>query len=374
MMTSTTDGEVDGIIGDGQVRFLPKPTIPPEDIYSLPIRMDRLEEVLVLGAGTSSSIPHIACLTEEHSSTSTPCLVCLDGAGRVERTAKYKMLHGGPPSRLPSRNRRTNPSSLLRYRHSDGTLHSILLDCGKSFYSRMDCMVAGGVRVLDGVILTHGHADAILGLDDLRHWAGAHPRIQESVSVYCDSDTFEVIKAIFPYLVDPQRATGGGEVSAIKFVVFERGTSFMVGEMEVLSVPVYHGEYSDGKPYYANGFVIEGLTYLSDISGIPKRSLNLLLERTSANQILVIDCLFEDWHYKSHYGLVQARQLIKKLSPKVSILVGMAHTIDYYRLQTNLDRDAGIASESNDGSIGKLNYVDGRILVGFDGLLLKMQS
>ncbi|PJF19487.1 hypothetical protein PSACC_00214 [Paramicrosporidium saccamoebae] len=354
-------------MGRTEVIIRPMEGIPDIDIVDIPTStMGVVEELLLVGAGTSSSVPSVACLAMDSDAA---CKVCLDAAGRLERSAEYTRKHGGPPAHLTgaTRNRRTNPSAVLRYRHSDGTLHSILIDCGKTFYTNTERMLRAGVRVLDGVLLTHGHADAILGLDDLRHWAGHFPSIQETVNVYCDADTFEVVKKAFPYLVDRRLATGGGEVPALMFHTIESGVLATIGELEVMPVRLLHGCHSDGKDYFANGFRVGGLSYFSDISGVPKESQQLVMG--SPTEVLIVDCLLENKSYLSHYCWPQTEPFIKELDPKTSVLVGMSHRIDYYGFQHRLDKERGI--EITDGVIGKLKYIPGRVLVGFDGMLLR---
>lgn len=64
-----------------------------------------------------------------------------------------------------------------------------------------------GIRELDGVILTHGHADACYGMDALRQWTlGAS--IQPSIDVYLNAETMDTVRITFPFLVDSRHATG----------------------------------------------------------------------------------------------------------------------------------------------------------------------
>jgi phosphoribosyl 1,2-cyclic phosphodiesterase len=108
-----------------------------------------LLDFIFAGTGTSGRIPEITCLT----ATSPDCRVCISG---LDATSK---------------NRRRNTSGFLRYLHSDGSVRNILIDCGKSFYeSALHICVKHKIRKIDAVLLTHGHVDAILGIDDLRQW------------------------------------------------------------------------------------------------------------------------------------------------------------------------------------------------------------
>lgn len=64
-----------------------------------------------------------------------------------------------------------------------------------------------GIRELDAVILTHGHADACYGMDALRQWTlgGA---VQKHIDIYLSSETMDTIQTTFPFLVDVRNATG----------------------------------------------------------------------------------------------------------------------------------------------------------------------
>lgn len=64
-----------------------------------------------------------------------------------------------------------------------------------------------GIRELDAVILTHGHADACYGMDALRQWTlgGA---VQKHIDIFLSSETMDTIATTFPFLVDARNATG----------------------------------------------------------------------------------------------------------------------------------------------------------------------
>mmetsp|Transcript_32715 Transcript_32715/g.82520 ORF Transcript_32715/g.82520 Transcript_32715/m.82520 type:complete len:89 (-) Transcript_32715:648-914(-) len=50
-----------------------------------------------------------------------------------------------------------------------------MVDCGKTMRDAALRHLAGhGVRAIDALLLTHAHADAILGLDDVRDFTEQH--------------------------------------------------------------------------------------------------------------------------------------------------------------------------------------------------------
>ncbi|KAI8915875.1 beta-lactamase-like protein [Gorgonomyces haynaldii] len=140
-----------------------------------------------------------------------------------------------------NKNRRRNTSGLLRV-EIDGVLKNILIDCGKTFYeSAMTWFTEYNIRRLDGVLLTHGHADAIMGMDDLRQFTIGKQPVQDVVPIYLNQETLDVVSRAFPYLYNRQQATGGGEVAKLEFNLIEHGKPFNVSGIDI--VPF------DGKPH-----------------------------------------------------------------------------------------------------------------------------
>jgi ribonuclease BN (tRNA processing enzyme) len=169
-------------------------------------------ELIILGSGTSGCVPNISCLIDSN------CKVCLSCSS---------------PN---SKNRRRNTSALLRIT-KDNETKTILIDCGKTFYSScIDYFPQFGITTIDGVLLTHGHADAVFGIDDLRGWTlkrSGQPGLQDTIKVYCDSPTFDVVKRSFPYTVDKREATGSGEVPSIQYNIIDPNKIFTVAGIDI---------------------------------------------------------------------------------------------------------------------------------------------
>ncbi|KAJ2864444.1 hypothetical protein GGH94_002896 [Coemansia aciculifera] len=115
--------------------------------------VSRVREVIFLGSGTSACIPVVPCITSNYEK----CKAC-----------KISLTPEG------SKNRRRNTSLLVRIDHADGRERNIVIDCGKTFLeSATEVFVKHDVKSIDAVLLTHGHADAMFGLDDLRQWTSS---------------------------------------------------------------------------------------------------------------------------------------------------------------------------------------------------------
>lgn len=102
--------------------------------------------------------------------------------------------------------------------------------------SALDIFPRYGIREIDALILSHGHADAVLGLDDLRAWTSGGT-LQESVPVYLNEETFAVVSRAFPYLVSKANATGGGEVASFQFTVIKGNENFEVAGLDITPLP-----------------------------------------------------------------------------------------------------------------------------------------
>src|SRR5215470_12258432 len=117
-------------------------------------------QLTVLGSGTSMGVPSLGC----------HCRVC---------TSK------------DPRDNRLRPSLLL----SRGG-QNVVIDTTPDF--RQQAMRVGLDR-LDAILLTHGHADHVLGFDDIRPF---NIRQRAALAVYSNEETFRIIRRIFAYVFD----------------------------------------------------------------------------------------------------------------------------------------------------------------------------
>lgn len=218
-----------------------------------------------LGTGTSAALPVGPCLAgvskpsrdvgeflkfyDEHSATdaspstwlgynpkgewpaSVPCHSC--------RAAVDRQVQDG------WKNRRGNPSLVI----SRGG-KNLLVDVGKTFREQsVRFFPRWGIKSIDAVLITHGHADAYNGLDDLREWCN---RQGAAIPIFLTQTTFETVAASFPYLVDKTKASGGGDLPSLNFRIIKDDEELEVCGIHVQALPVEHGKYftpaPEGKP------------------------------------------------------------------------------------------------------------------------------
>ncbi|KAF3783122.1 putative hydrolase [Nymphaea thermarum] len=222
---------------------------------------DELSEIIFMGTGTSEGIPRVSCLTDPLKT----CPVC---SKAMEPNNK---------------NRRLNTSILIRYSNSSGN-RNILIDVGKFFYhSALRWFPQFGLRNIDAVIITHSHADAIGGLDDLRDWTN---NVQASIPIYVAKRDFEVTP-----------------------------------------LPVWHG-----KGYRSLGFRFGNICYISDVSEIPEETYLLLKDC----EILIMDALRPDRSSATHFGLPRALDEVRRIRPRRTFFTGMMHLMDHDKVNEDL--------------------------------------
>ncbi|HTH13131.1 MAG TPA: MBL fold metallo-hydrolase [Spirochaetia bacterium] len=224
------------------------------------------------GTGTSTGVPMVGC----------DCAVCRSS---------------------DPRNRRRRASVLLE---TDG--HHWLIDAGPDF--RIQALEAR-LGDLDGVFLTHAHADHILGLDDLRPLSW-----KKTVPVWADARTTSHVRAAFPYFFEE----GDGKTSRprLDFREIRPDVPIEVPGLRVRPVPVHHGDAT------ILGFRVGRLAYLTDCNGIPATSLPLLEDL----DILILGALRPRPH-PTHFSLDEAVAMAAKVGARRTYFTHFSHEVDH---------------------------------------------
>jgi phosphoribosyl 1,2-cyclic phosphate phosphodiesterase len=230
--------------------------------------------ITFLGTGTSHGVPMIGC----------GCATCR--------------------SQDP-RDRRSRPSVFIE--PDDGG--AILIDAGPDLRAQA---IAHDIVRVDAIVFTHGHADHILGLDDVRRY---NHLMKRPMACYADSRTVQDIKRLFAYVFDPATPRGGG---LPQIDLFEIYGPFSLGRQEVIPVPVMHGD----RPIL--GFRLRDFAYLTDCSEIPEGSWPLL----EGLDVLVLDALRERPH-PTHFSLSEAVEVAQRAGARRTYFTHMCHDLPH---------------------------------------------
>ncbi|KAF5757090.1 putative metallo-beta-lactamase, ribonuclease Z/Hydroxyacylglutathione hydrolase [Helianthus annuus] len=274
--------------------------------------------LIFLGSGCSSAVPNAMCLINP---SDPPCKVCFQSLST-------------PPERNP--NYRCNTSLLIDYCPSGGEHKYILIDVGKTFREQvLRWFTFHKIPQIDSIVLTHEHADAVLGLDDIRAVQPFSPVNEiEPTPIFLNQHAMDSLKVKFPYLVQKKLKAGQEvrRVAQLEWKVIENDckSSFVASGLELVPLPVMHGE-----DYVCLGFLFgknSKVAYISDISRFIEET-ELRISKREGNQLdlLILDTLYRNNSHNTHFCFPQTLEAIKRLEPKRAYLIGMTHEFDHHR-------------------------------------------
>lgn len=93
--------------------------------------------------------------------------------------------------------------------------------------------------------------------------------IESDIPIYCTATTYDEIKSIFAYLVSKNACSGGGNLPAFRWHVFNEHEPLEMFGVRIVPLPVHHGWYftTPPKPLISLGFLIDSsLLWMTDIS------------------------------------------------------------------------------------------------------------
>jgi phosphoribosyl 1,2-cyclic phosphate phosphodiesterase len=215
------------------------------------------------------------------------------------------------------KDKRTRPSVLLSYGG-----HNVLIDTTPDF--RYQAMRARLDR-LDAVLYTHGHADHILGLDDIRPY---NLKQRGVVPVYASGATLKILRRTFAYIFD----TAPTDSSIPRIELHEISGTFSLYGLDFLPIPAKHG------PTDVLGFRFGNAAYLTDFSTIPGSSKAQLQGLDN----FILDAL-RDVPHPMHSTVAQSLKLIEELKPKHAWFTHICHDLGHEQTNARLPENVRLA-------------------------------
>jgi phosphoribosyl 1,2-cyclic phosphate phosphodiesterase len=251
----------------------------------------------VLGSGTSAGVPTIGCR----------CPVCT--------------------SEDP-RDNRLRPSVLLRFNG-----RAIVIDTTPDFRQQA---LRSGLERLDAVLLTHAHADHIMGLDDTRPF---NFRQKGEIPVYGSGETIAIVERVFAYIFSATSPESW--VPKLRTHAFDPDQPLDLFGQSIRPVRLMHGK---GTVF---GFRIGDLAYLTDHSEIPEESLQVL----EGLDVLFLDALRHKPH-PTHSTVERSLKYVEQLKPRRAFFTHISHDLPHERTESMLPEAVHLAYDGLELEIG----------------------
>jgi len=214
---------------------------------------------------------------------------------------------------LDPRNRRFRSSALITA--GDGT--RLLIDPGPDIRAQL---LAAGVARLDGVLVTHSHADHVLGLDEMR---AVNRVIGRELPLFATAETLESLRMRFDYCFLPP--TRGFYRPCLAAETVAPGDMLTIGGLRLTIFEQDHHVMT------TLGLRVGDFAYCTDVVRLPQGSLAAL----AGIDTWVVDC-FQRQPHPVHAHLGQVLDWVTRLRPRRTILTHMSNGLDHEALAAEL--------------------------------------
>jgi len=230
--------------------------------------------LVLLGTGTSFGVPQIGCR----------CRTCASADPRDRRTRTAALLESGGRRLLID----TPPELRLQ-------------------------LVAAGVDRVDAVLYTHGHADHVHGIDDLR---ALSVRQGAGLPAYGSAATMTDLAAKFPYIFDPAvpPMPGTSRPELVAHVLEPDRETDLAG-FPVLPLRLPHGGQQ-----WVFGYRVGLAAYLTDVKEVPDGALR----RLRGLDVLVLNALLPHPH-PLHLSIPEAVAAAQAIGARRTYLTHLTH-------------------------------------------------
>ncbi|HEY6443230.1 MAG TPA: MBL fold metallo-hydrolase [Candidatus Acidoferrales bacterium] len=242
-------------------------------------------QLTVLGSGTSMGVPTLGC----------HCAVC--------------------ESKDPH-DQRTRPSVLLSYGE-----RNVVIDTTPDFRHQA---IRARIDHLNAVIYTHGHADHVMGLDDIRPF---NLKLKGPVPIYAAAETLATLRRQFSYIFE---ADAGSWVPLVD--LHEIDGPFNLFGTNFVPIPAIHGSQA------VLGFRFGKAAYLTDFSSVPDSSKALLRGLDD----FILDALRYVPH-PAHSNVEQSLALVEELRPKRAWFTHICHDLGHEQANARLPENVRLA-------------------------------
>jgi len=226
-------------------------------------------KITILGSGTSSGVPVIAC----------DCHVCQSTNSKDKRLRSSIMIsHQG-------------------YNH--------VIDAGPDFRQQM---LTNNVQSLSSIIFTHEHKDHIAGLDDVRAF---NYKESKHMEIYCTANVETALRREFHYVFSDEKYPG---LPLLNINRIDTDKFILPGGIVLQPIEFMHYKMP------VKAFRVGEFTYVTDAKTITDEEK----EKIKGTKVLIVNALHLKEHI-SHFNLSEALAFIREINPKTAYLTHISH-------------------------------------------------
>ena len=189
---------------------------------------------------------------------------------------------------------------------------------------RLQCF-ANHIEMIDAVIITHTHADHLMGLDDIRSIC---VRTGKPMPVYTLPQYQQDIRRIFEYAFIEHPAT----LAVPRMDLMNIQDTLNLCGMEIQTFIVDHGKWP------VIGLRVNDFAYVTDVSHIPEKAMAKL----KGLDVLVLDAVRLKPHI-NHFHLEKALEVAQEIGAKTTYLTHLSDDYDHDITNAALPRGIELA-------------------------------
>lgn len=218
------------------------------------------------------------------------------------------------------KNRRRRCSMLVERTGGEGQTR-VLVDTSPDLREQL---LEADVDWLDGVLITHEHADHTHGIDDLRPLVVHH---RKRIDVYLDDVTASALRLKFGYCFETPPGSSYPPILNARPMQVGKPVTVEGAGGAITALPFLqgHGDIS------SLGMRFGDLAYSSDVKDLPDDSVEAL----RGLHVWIIDALRYTPH-PTHFSVSDALAWIERLRPERAILTNLHSDLDYEKLRREL--------------------------------------
>lgn len=270
-------------------------------------------QMIFLGTGTSAGVPMIGCR----------CGVCTSSDPRNVRSRSSVLLRWDDPTFAVG-------DDHVAFNSAQAGCRQYLIDATPDLRNQA---ITQRLSRLDGVLITHAHADHVFGLDDLRRFNAV---MQQPIPLYAEVSVQQTLGQMFRHIFQPHTNVNPSFVADLQPHLATVGQPLDLPGAVVTPLRLLHGRLPIVG--YRVDYAGRSLAYCTDVSGIPPETLPLL----DGLDVLVLDAL-RFRHHPTHLSIDQALEWVRQIRPKQAYFTHLAHDIDHATLSADLPPGVALA-------------------------------